>query len=316
VVPKSVEALGADETSVEGARPVSHPTPRSSDRAFPAVYVRADRSSKQAQTRFLAITAASLVLVALGASMGAIHAAWSGWVGAGAFVAAFTLGALAVTRNVERTWYDGRAMAESAKSLTWLYMVGGGAFSLDAQDPDGSFKRRLRSIQGELRHLDYVIDEGGDEITSQMRALRESPLDTRRTTYLTDRLDDQIGYYRKRLKDHQRSANRFRGLTWAAQTLGLAGGVLKATGVVDVDLLGIGAACAAAGTAWLQTRDHVTLARAYQLTAEDLDQVREDVPSDGQEDPWSRYVADAETAMSREHVMWTARRGRSAGGRS
>jgi hypothetical protein len=283
---------------------------------MPALLTCADESSTRAQRRFLVLTGAALALVATAASMGAVDARWAGWVGAFAFLAAFVLGALAATQSLERTWYDGRALAESAKSLVWLYAVRGGPFGESGLDTDQAFKRRIRSLHDELRTLDFVLPEQGAEITPSMRALREAPLKVRREHYEQERIADQIAYYRGRSQDHTRQARWFRLATAGAQALGLTGAILKATAISSVDLLGVGAACAAALTAWLQTRDHVTLARAYQLTAEDLDRVMRDGPPKDEESAWREYVADAESAMSREHVMWIARRGRVQRGRN
>jgi hypothetical protein len=277
---------------------------------LPAILACADESSTRAQRRFLVLTATSLGLVATAAGMGAVDGSWAGWVGAGAFLGALVLGSLAVTQNLERTWYDGRAVAESAKSLAWLYAVRGGPFGDSGPEPDESYKRRLRSLHGELRALDFVLPNEGVEITPSMRALRDAPLAVRRERYEQHRILDQIAYYRERSSDHARQARRFRIATAAAQALGLTGAILKGLALSSVDLLGVGAACAAALTAWLQTRDHVTLARAYELTAQDLDRVMRDGPPRDKEDAWREYVADAESAMSREHVMWIARRGR------
>jgi hypothetical protein len=280
------------------------------EKDFPAIYACADESSTRAQRRFLLLTAVMLGLLATAAVMGAIDVKWAGWAGAGAFAGAILLGALAVTQNLQRTWYDGRALAESTKSLTWLYVSRGGPFAGDDTQAEEAYKARLQALRSELRQLDFTVASDGTEISEAMRALRGSTLGVRRGSYERERLQDQIDYYRRRGQDHARQARYFQAATWAAQALGLVGAVLKATSVVDVDLLGIGAACAAALTAWLQTRDHVTLARAYELTAEDLDRVRRDGPLAGDEARWSAYVADAEVAMSREHVMWVARRGR------
>jgi hypothetical protein len=277
---------------------------------LPAILVSADESSTRAQRWFLVLTATSLALVAAAASMGAVDQSWAGWVGAGAFLGAFVLGSLAITQNLERTWYDGRAVAESAKSLAWLYAVRGGPFGEDRHEAEESYKRRLRSMREELMALNFALPREGAEITSSMRALRDAPLGRRRERYEQDRILDQIGYYQRRSSDHTRQARRFRVATAIAQALGLVGAILKALALSSVDLLGVGAACAAALIAWLQTRDHVTLARAYELTAQDLDQVRRDGPPRDDEDAWRDYVADAESAMSREHVMWIARRGR------
>jgi hypothetical protein len=277
---------------------------------FPDVLTCADRSSARAQHRFLFATASSLTLMALAAIMGAVDRPWSAWVGAGSFLAAIGIGALAITQNLERTWYDGRALAESAKSLAWLYAARGGALSSRDMEADKIFASRLGELRDELRKLAYVLPSGGQEISPAMRMIRASLPQDRRQSYERGRLADQIDYYRSRGEAHNRQANYLRITTWAAETLGFVGALLRASNVIHIDLLGVGAACAAGLTAWLQTRDHVTSARAYELTAEDLDRVRRACPDETDESAWSAYVAGAEAAMSREHVMWIARRGR------
>jgi hypothetical protein len=277
---------------------------------FPALFRSADRSSLVAQRRFLTTTGAILILIAFAALMGAVAGRWSGWVGAVAFLVAIVMGALAVTQNLERTWYDGRALAESAKTLTWLYLVRGGEFGDGQSSPDDAFKANLRELRGELASIDFVVREAGVEITPRMRELRSATLEVRRDAYVKGRIEGQIEYYRRRSAEHGRDARLLFLATWTAQAVGLVGAVLKATAVLDFDLLGVGAAAAASLTAWLQARDHVTLQRAYELTADELDLVREDVPSGNDEGVWGAFAAEAEAAISREHVMWVARRGR------
>jgi hypothetical protein len=52
------------------------------------------------------------------------------------------------------------------------------------------------------------------------------------------------------------------------------------------------------------------LARAYAVAAQDLGGATIDVDAAHTEEEWSKAVRDAETAISREHVRWAARRGR------
>ena len=85
--------------------------------------------------------------------MAVIEAPGAGWVAAlaFAFAAAIVVGALAATRNLERTWYDGRALGESARSLAWLYSVRGGELADENGDPETELKTRLRALRDELR---------------------------------------------------------------------------------------------------------------------------------------------------------------------
>ena len=94
----------------------------------------------------------------------------------------------------------------------------------------------------------------------------------------------------------------------AAEAAGLIGAVVKAIAITDVDLLGIFAAIAAGAGAWLQTKQHRTLATAYNVTARELRQVATLVNENMDADAWANFVDQAEEAISREHTLWTASR--------
>jgi hypothetical protein len=82
---------------------------------------------------------------------------------------------------------------------------------------------------------------------------------------------------------------------------------LKATNVVDADLLGIASTAAASALAWVQTRDSQNLAEAYRAAANELTLIGGLEPPTEAE-AWSRYVSEGERAISREHTLWRARR--------
>ena len=68
-------------------------------------------------------------------------------------------------------------------------------------------------------------------------------------------------------------------------------------------------AMVAAMTAWLQTKQHRTLATAYTVTALELASVRSRIVHQASEEDWATFVSDAEEAFSREHTLWKASRG-------
>jgi hypothetical protein len=90
---------------------------------------------------------------------------------------------------------------------------------------------------------------------------------------------------------------------------GLLAGVLTAVGWVKVDLLGFFAAATATLAAWLQTKQHETLGRAYAITSQELAVVHSDWKGDRTEEDWAQFVDKAEEAISREHTLWRASRG-------
>jgi hypothetical protein len=154
-----------------------------------------------------------------------------------------------------------------------------------------------------------VVPAAGDhEVTHWMQNLRQAPLDKRRDIYLESRIVDQIDWYRASADRHDRQARRWSQLTLVAQAVGAAAATLRVSGTLDVDLLGVAAAAAAAGAAWLEARDHGGLAEAYATTVHELALVRDELPRELDEQKWAMFVADAEAAISREHTSWLARR--------
>ena len=92
------------------------------------------------------------------------------------------------------------------------------------------------------------------------------------------------------------------------EVVGIAGALAKAFGVVNFDLAGIVAATVSAFAAWTATRQHGATATAYVLASHELAVIRDLLDRDLDEHQWSAAVADAESAVSREHTMWHANR--------
>jgi SMODS and SLOG-associating 2TM effector domain 1 len=104
-------------------------------------------------------------------------------------------------------------------------------------------------------------------------------------------------------------ARRWVIATICCEFVGLVTGAAKAFGWIDVDLLGIFAAAAAVATAWLQAKQHQTLATAYGVTSQELASVASEVEALTDEQKWAHFVGQAEEAISREHTLWRASRG-------
>jgi hypothetical protein len=284
--------------------------------AYPALYASFDTCSGRYQRRFVLLTRISLIATVLAAAAGAVSISdgtnWAAVVALVAFLAAGASRLVLLQEHPERHWYDARAGAESVKTLAWQYAVGGGAFPLDPKGDHESARRRLTERYRELVTATPGITQapGPNErqVTEWMTTLRRSALGSRLDAYLQARLADQVRWYGKSAKRHDRLARRWAVATIAAQAIGALGAVLSVVGVIHVDLMGIAAAAAAASTAWLESRDHSGLAEAYSTTAHELALARDDLPSNLDEARWAVFVGDAEAAVSREHTSWLARR--------
>ncbi|HUO39689.1 MAG TPA: SLATT domain-containing protein, partial [Mycobacterium sp.] len=131
---------------------------------------------------------------------------------------------------------------------------------------------------------------------------------------LSERIQNQEEWYSRKAKWNADRATRWVTTSIVLEFAGLLGGAAKAFdktvfGWVDVDLLGVFAAAAAAATAWLQAKQHENLATAYGVTSQELAAVGSEVEMQTDETTWPQFVSTAEEAISREHTLWRASRG-------
>lgn len=281
---------------------------------FPALYQSADQASLAAQTRFLRTLRVRLIALLVAAAGGAT-AVTTGGVRAGAVVAlvAFFVAIgvewySAVVRP-ERVWYEGRAAAESAKTLAWRYMVRGESFEEDRPEADKEFLNELREILMDLDSLDVGSPQAAHQITSGMRAVRTSDFDARKSIYLSERIENQREWYARKAEWNGARANRWTLASIALQMAGVVAGAGMAFGSLDFDALGILAAGAATISAWAQAKQYQNLATAYGITAQELAAVASEGEMVTAEPEWSAFVGQAEEAISREHTLWRASRG-------
>jgi SMODS and SLOG-associating 2TM effector domain 3/SMODS and SLOG-associating 2TM effector domain 1 len=278
----------------------------------------ADAAAIAAQRRYLGQVRAQLVLLVTAAAAGITtwringrSADWSGVVAAVAFLAALVLRLYTEQQRDDKKWYDSRAAAESSKTLCWRYAVCGSPFpeALGVDAARDLFLRRLGDISSGLEHMTVIATTGdGGEITPAMAACRRSTRTDRIHTYRANRLEEQLTWYATAATKNEDRSRLWLKLALAAETLGLSAGILRAATVITVDLLGVASALAASAGAWLQVKQHNTLASAYSVTAREIRRVLSLVDLDADAAEWADFVDHAEEAISREHTLWVASR--------
>lgn len=283
--------------------------------SFPGLYQAADEATGQAQKRFLRASRVRLSSAVAAAAFGALTFT----VGQGIdFAAALTAVSLVLalladlwllSERPERTWYDGRALAESVKTLTWRFAMGAAPFEL-IEEPAIVQQRFLAEVAALVRDAPRTsipaVSTGA--VSPALLATRGLSLPKRRQMYLTGRVLDQMDWYSRKS-----AWNRRRSLLWrtgilAAESLGIIAALLKTVGVITIDLAGVVAAMIGAGAAWLAVKQHESLARAYAYASNELSIIEGRVRTVDDEATWAQEVADAEEAVSREHTMWRASR--------
>jgi SMODS and SLOG-associating 2TM effector domain 3/SMODS and SLOG-associating 2TM effector domain 1 len=283
---------------------------------LPALYRSADRESERAQRSYLKSLRVRLGALLVAAFGGALTLTTPGnfQVGGGlAFVAfACALGAelFLATTNPLTTWYEGRAAAESAKTLAWRYMVRGEPFQLDTPDVDKQFLAQTYSLLQDLRSISLgTAEPAAHQITDKMRHIRALDFNERRQVYLVDRIADQQRWYSEKARWNDRRARGWVLISIVLEIAGLIGGALKAFGWISFDLLGFLAASAGGVVAWIEAKQHRNLATAYGIASQELASIATELPTLNSEERWAAFVGEAEEAISREHTLWRASRG-------
>jgi SMODS and SLOG-associating 2TM effector domain 3/SMODS and SLOG-associating 2TM effector domain 1 len=283
---------------------------------FPALYRSADREAERAQRSYLRSLRVRLVALVVAAFGGALTVTTPGGfqIGGGlAFLAfACALGAelFLATTSPLTTWYEGRAAAESAKTLAWRYMVRAEPFDVDAPDIDKQFIAHTYSLLQDLRSISLGTGEpDAHQISDKMRQVRALGFDERRKVYLADRIADQQRWYSEKARWNDRQARVWALVSIVLQIAGLIGGALKAFGWINFDLLGFLAAAAGSVMAWFEAKQHRNLATAYGIASQELASIASELPTMNSEERWAAFVSQAEEAISREHTLWRASRG-------
>jgi len=285
------------------------------EREFPALYRAADQNSLDGQRRYLTATGLRLAMLVVAAIFGLFS--WrtgggdlAGIAAALAFGVALLSELYLLQERPDRVWYDGRAAAESVKTLTWRYLVGGNPFG-KASLPDHAAEQllleRFVQIARDLKGVHLVpVSGGADQLNDAMRQIRSLPLDARQEQYRRGRIHDQRDWYARKARWNEQRATRWSLALAALEAVGLVGAALKATGTVNVDLLGLASALVAAGVAWAQTKQHQTLASAYAVASQELATIGAQIDLPSTEEDWAHFVDQAEDAISREHTLWRA----------
>lgn len=282
---------------------------------MPALYRAAEGTSLASQRNFLIATKARLGALLVAASCGVFVGLldppdWVALAAVAAFVAAVVAELYLLSVKPERSWYEGRAAAESVKTLAWRYAVGGRPFGTSESDADDKFLGRLGDILTDLHDLSLQPGpEGGQQVTPTMRDLRAKPLSGRQEAYRVGRIEDQRDWYSRKAKWNDDRARLLRIVALVLEGVGVVAGIITVVGAVTADLLGLVAAAIATVAAWMQTKQHETLARAYSVTAQELAAVRTDWEANRTDEEWATFVDQAEEAISREHTLWRASRG-------
>jgi hypothetical protein len=283
------------------------------------LFQAADKNAIRSQRGYLRGVRYELILLIIGALTGVYtvqigQADWSSITAALAFGAALVVRVVRVLNQSDTIWYEGRAVAESAKSLAWRYAVGGDPFPV--QDTPGSttdalFSARLRETLQDVSGFVIASKDSngtGVHVTKRMVEIRVQPLVARKASYIAGRVQDQIKWYSGRSALNTRRAQWWNSLMLIIELGGLAAAILRAVSVIRIDMLGVAATLSAAVMTWLQAKRYTSRAASYAVAERELRDIETQAQSIVEEQEWALFVGEAEEAISREHKLWRASR--------
>jgi hypothetical protein len=276
------------------------------------LYRSADAASVKAQRSFLLSTRLRLFFAVLAAVFASFatklkvgeHDVLS-YAAAVAFVAALAIEIWLLGAKPEQDWYDGRALAESAKTLAWRFAVGGQPFFHNDHHAETYLEQQLADLLEDAPST-RIVPKVETGISPALRDLRAQPREARKQVYLEGRVRDQERWYAGKAAYNRAASRRWKFFLILTESAGAVAAVLTADRILDVDLTSIASTVVGIGVAWLAVKQHDQLERAYTFASHELAIVAARLEDEMNEHEWAVAVSEAEEAISREHTMWRA----------
>lgn len=286
------------------------------DDDLPALFCAADQAASRSRQQHVMLTAMNLGLLALGAlfDVASSHVAYKrafGVASAVCFLLTVFVTIIAGALKLEQKWYFGRAVAESAKTLSWKYMMRVDSESGNsAGTPENKLISDLRAILEEFQEMGSML--GGkaavkDQISGAMKIMRGANFTYRKQTYIEQRVRQQRDWYSVRSGQNKNASSFLLIALIGCQFIAV---VMSGISIMNehLNFAPLFAAVASSLIAWSQLRQYDELAQSYGMAAQELGLIEEQGKQEIPESDFSQFVVRAETAISREHTLWRARR--------
>ncbi|UOK42403.1 MULTISPECIES: DUF4231 domain-containing protein [Flavobacterium] len=287
---------------------------------FPNYFQASDNASTKAQKNYLTIMRIDLISMVLASALAiynyqATESKLYIYVISGLLLlASLILTIILKTKKYEDIWYQGRALAESCKTLTWRFVTCSEYFenSIDVFEAKRRFTERIKELSNEFRGLSNVMDSRTLNfaiITDKMLEVRAYDLANRKSYYIKNRIEDQKNWYENKAEFNSDRHNLWFWTIVASQAASLVSIViLIKTPDCDWNFVGLFTTISASALSWLQLKQHQELKQAYTTATQELNFILALAEQVSNEDNFSKFVLDSENAISREHTLWLAQK--------
>lgn len=218
------------------------------------------------------------------------------------------------TKKYEDYWYQGRALAESCKTLTWRFVCCSEYFeqNIDTTEVKRRFSERIRELSNEFRDLSLIMNArilNRHIITDKMLEIRGLSLQERKSYYIQNRIENQKTWYSDKAQYNIEKYNNWFVAIIISQILSIIGVIfLIKYPLSSWNVVGLFTTISASGLSWLQVKKHQELKQAYTTAAQELNFILSLSDEIDTENAFSKFVLDSENAISREHTLWLAQK--------
>jgi len=282
---------------------------------YPALYSAADNASLKAQKHYFIALKLYLILLITAAFVSFYWPQDSNGPLVSAVLFLITLGILIwlKVQKPEDIWYNGRAVAESVKTRTWRWIMKAEPYNKNINEDQAQkeFLSDLKAILDQNRSLSNVLEwtsSIGDAISEKMVATRALAWEQRLHIYKDERIDNQSNWYSKKSLYNKRVAKGWFIVSivmHSAAALLLLYRIKEPASSLPVEIIAV---AASAILTWVQAKKHNELNSSYALAAHEIVLIKGESVSVKDETKLSEFIINSESAFSREHTQWAARK--------
>lgn len=276
-------------------------------RRFPGIFRALDGRIVKLQRRFRAIGLAQILLFVLASllSLTSIRIAtyeMSLLLASLVFASALLLQVIFNGDRIERTVKDLRRAAETIRSLTWRYAVGGKPFDQTTEQASSQFVSEVQQTIFQYRRIPRRLVLDGTyakytSVTPAMVDLRAAPLEARKTAYFQFRLKDQMYWFQRKATRMGRQLVFWNVLAVLLQSVVIVGLLLRGIGIVRFDLYSLASALGAAGATYSQNMQFSRFRDDYEYAAQRLTALYPVFSEFLTESDWSQRVDQLEALL-------------------
>lgn len=292
---------------------------------FPSYFIAGDNASLKAQKYYLRLFRFDLILMCI-ASLVTVYSfneieyrKYAYYIVLASIFFALIASLILKINRYEDVWYRGRALAESCKTLVWRYITCSEFFEIQLSEAEAKkrFVKRIKEINDQFKDIDKnlnSVDLKKEIITKRMTEVRNSSLEKREETYLSERVKNQLDWYSGKSELNEKKYSKWFWIVISLQCMTLICTFLLIENPgSQLNLISTLTTLTASGLSWLQVKNYQENKEAYSTATAELNLILTDYGcldknSIDRENEFAKFVLDAENAMSREHTMWLAQK--------